>query len=279
MLRIAILYICTGEYKVLWREFFESFEEFFLPSCVKEYFVFTDADSVDYEKENKRIHHIYQQAMPWPYPTLLRFKMFLKKETELEGFDYIFFFNSNAQALTTITEEMILPRKELKEHLVMVKHPSFNWSIVVNPYDRNPHSRAYIPYGLGKVYIQACILGGDRKAFLKMTRKLAKDIDQDLKKNVIALWHDESYVQRYLLFRKDYRLLGREYARQKIFPDEENMIIMRPKEQYFDVEGFKAAAPPETELSRFAIKWNYYTKELAERRILRKKRKQQAKNK
>ncbi len=263
MQKIAILYICTGKYQVLWKEFYESFEKLFLTSCSKDYYVFTDADSIEYEQDNHRIHRIYQEALPWPYPTLLRFKMFLKIEKELKSYDYIFFFNSNAEARMQITEEMILPRKEFKESLVMVKHPSFNWSVLNNPYDRNFHSKAYIPYGLGKVYIQACILGGTSKAFMRMTKTISDRIDRDLKKDVIALWHDESYVNRYLVFRRDYRLLGREFARQRLHPDSECVILMRPKEDYFNVESVKAEAE-ETALSKNNLKWNHYNLLLAE---------------
>ena len=76
MKKIAIFYICTGKYNVLWKEFFLSSEEFFLPEFHKEYFVFTDAKSLEYEEENKNIHRIKQEKLPWPYPTLYRFKMF-----------------------------------------------------------------------------------------------------------------------------------------------------------------------------------------------------------
>lgn len=43
---IGILYICTGPYILFWKDFYESFEEKFLPSYQKKYFVFTDADTV-----------------------------------------------------------------------------------------------------------------------------------------------------------------------------------------------------------------------------------------
>lgn len=273
MKRIAILYICTGKYSVLWKEFYESFESLFLPHCQKDYYVFTDAKIIEFEKDNCRIHRIYQEALPWPYPTLLRFRMFLSIKNELSVYDYIFFFNSNAQALKTITEEMVLPRKKYNEKLVVVKHPSFNWSILDNPYDRNPRCRAYIPYGFGKVYVQACILGGKNSSFLKMAKKIAHSIDCDLKKGVIALWHDESYVQRYILFRKNYRLLGREFARQNLLTNKENIIYMRPKEKYFDVDQIKENAPA-TQLSVFANKWNHFTRLLAEKKLYKKQKHQ-----
>ena len=209
MKRVAILYICTGIYSVLWKEFYESFEEFFLPDCSKEYYVFTDSTCLMCNKMNN-VHSIYQETMEWPYPTLLRFEMFLRIEGVLKKYDYIYFFNANAKAVSLITQDMVFPRIQYKEHLVVVKHPYYNKSIIDNPYDRNVHSKAFIPYGFGKVYVQACILGGDSKSFIKMSKTLCKKIRCDIRNNVTALWHDESHVNRYILFRRDYRLLGRE---------------------------------------------------------------------
>ena len=76
MKKVAVLYICTGKYSILWKEFYESFEKHFLPDCKKEYFVFTDADKIEYEDNNSSIHRIAQEALQWPYSTLLRFHMF-----------------------------------------------------------------------------------------------------------------------------------------------------------------------------------------------------------
>ena len=76
MSRIAVLYICTGEYSVFWKDFYNSFEEKFLVDHDKEYFVFTDAENL-FGTANKRIHLIYQENLGWPGNTLFRFKMFL----------------------------------------------------------------------------------------------------------------------------------------------------------------------------------------------------------
>ena len=75
-MKIAILYICTGKYDIFWKEFFESYEELFLPNSEKEYFVFTDAEELYAEKNCERIHRIYQEQLGWPKDTLMRFHMF-----------------------------------------------------------------------------------------------------------------------------------------------------------------------------------------------------------
>ena len=61
MLKIAILYICTGKYDVFWKEFYRSCEQYFLPNSNKNYFVFTDSKELYDEKNNDKIFKIYQE--------------------------------------------------------------------------------------------------------------------------------------------------------------------------------------------------------------------------
>ena len=249
MKKVAIFYICTGKYNVLWKEFYESSEKFFLPEYHKEYFVFTDADSLEHEEQNKAIHRIKQEKLPWPYPTLYRFKMFNTQYERVKDFDYAFFFNANAKFIKTISADSILPTND-ENGLVVVKHPRYraceNFDF---PYDRNFKCQAYIKYGKGKVYVQGCIIGGTAEAFFTMSKKLETQIDEDLSKNIIARWHDESYLNRYVL-KKRYKLLPIQFANNVETVFEDTMIWMRPKHLFFDVEKVKADSDC-TELGKF----------------------------
>lgn len=53
-IKIAVLYIVTGRYTCFWNEFYESCEKYLLNDAEKKYFVFTDAEYLDYE-ENENI--------------------------------------------------------------------------------------------------------------------------------------------------------------------------------------------------------------------------------
>lgn len=239
MKKIGILYICTGVYKVLWKEFYESAEKYLLPELEKHYYVFTDADAVDYEDENPRIHRIWQEAYPWPYATLKRFSIFLQCEEELKKFDYLFFFNADAQFVYPINQYMILPREYLGEELVVVRHSGYYKASKYDySYDRNPRSKAFIPYGKGKVYVTGSINGGTAEGYLKMCRVLASRVEDDLKHGIIAKWHDESHLNRYVLEHKNYRLLSSEFTH----PSQEwwkvpfdAIVILRDKSKYFDL--------------------------------------------
>ena len=51
---------------------------------------------------------------------------------------------------------------------------------------------------------------GDFKGVFGYARQLKKNIDDDLDKGIVAVWHDESHLNRYIL-KKNPKLLGLEY--------------------------------------------------------------------
>ena len=91
---IAILYICTVEYVLFWENFYVSAEKHLLLDYEKHYFVFTDIAEI-FMGHLPNIHLQYQQALPWPYPTLYRFKFFKSIQKQLKQFDFTYFFNAN----------------------------------------------------------------------------------------------------------------------------------------------------------------------------------------
>ena len=85
MKKVAALYMCTGQYLKLWPEFLASAEKYLLKQCEVHYFVFTDADHLEGEESNSRVHRIFQKPQPWPYTTLKRFEIFLQIEAREDG--------------------------------------------------------------------------------------------------------------------------------------------------------------------------------------------------
>lgn len=108
MKTLAVLYICTGAYVALWRDFYPNFKANFLPDCDRTFFVFTDADHIAYE-DAPDVRRIPQQALPWPYSTMQRFDAFLGQEAALAKFDYLFFANANLRCTRVISAAELLP--------------------------------------------------------------------------------------------------------------------------------------------------------------------------
>lgn len=238
MSKVAILYICTGKYDVFWKEFYISCEKNFLPTAYKKYFVFTDSKELYSEKDNARICKIYQQKMGWPYDTLMRFELFSHIEKELEGFDYIFFFNANALFLRTVNESQLL---DPTNKLFVVMHPGWvKRNKFFLPYERNKKSTAYIPYGNGSRYFMGGVNGGTSVAYLKLINTLKENIQVDLNNNIIAKWHDESHLNRYMLDCKKYKVLSPSFG----YPEGwklpyEPIVLIRDKDKFFNTSNIK----------------------------------------
>lgn len=192
MKKVAVLYICTGRYSQFWNNFYFGCEKFFLPNCHKEYFVFTDANI---KTSNKRIHKIKQKKLGWPYDTLFRFRMFNSIKEELKKFDYLFFLNANMQFVDAVNED-ILPSK--KQKLLAVQHPAFyNKSRDEFTYETNLLSTAFIKLTEGKGYYMGGFNGGIATDYLQLIEQLDAAIDEDITNGIIALWHDESHLNKY----------------------------------------------------------------------------------
>lgn len=238
---IGILYICTGPYTAFWEDFFNTFEENFLPNTEKIYFVFTDSDEIYMEHKCSRVKRIKLSAMPWPLVTLLRFDTFLSIREELEKCDYLMFSNANIVCEGKVMEEDFLPRKEMNEKMCFTEHPGY-WRKKPQyvPYERSKKSLAYIPYNCGQPYIIGAMFCGFTQDFLEMSSLLKSRIEEDLKKNVIARWHDESHINRYIVGKNNYRLLSPAYCYPiGIEIPFERLICAVSKIAKFDVNKFK----------------------------------------
>lgn len=193
--KIAVLYIATGRYIIFWDGFYQSAEKNFLPNYKKHYFVFTDAET---QKFGKNVTRIYRKQHAWPYDTLDRFDLFASIENQLKKYDYIYFLNANAEIVSVVGDE-ILPTVE---HGIMVAcHPTYYYERNTDkyPYERNPKSAAYIPFGRGKYYVQGSFNGGRSKDYLKLIHELKEKTASDKQNGIMAIWHDESHLNKYIL--------------------------------------------------------------------------------
>lgn len=231
-MKIGILYICTGAYTVFWKDFYLSAGKNFLPGAEKHYFVFTDSPGIAFEKDNRHIHRIYQADLGWPGNTLRRFEMFLRIEKELMTMDYLFFCNANLLCLKKITTAELLPQGE--QNLAATLHPGyFNKPRKKYTYETNPLSTACISENEGQYYFAGGFNGGKTGAFLQAAKIMRDDIREDATKNIIAVWHDESHWNRYLVDRSDIKILSPEY----LYPEGLSLpfvpkIIVRDKKNF-----------------------------------------------
>lgn len=224
-MKIAIFSICLGKYEIFFEEFYASINSLFLPQHEKIFYIFTDKKLPDH----KNLKTFHQEKMGWPKDTMMRFHLMNKIKDELILNDYIFFFNLNMKAIKQINEE-VLPREE-NDYLMGCIHPGhYNWPVNSFPYERNPKSNCFIPYNTGNFYYQGCFNGGRSLEFLKMSEIIEKNIDKDLENNIIPLWHDESMLNHYYVYKNPLTMPYSYIAIEDKFGDP--IMIQRDKTKY-----------------------------------------------
>ena len=261
-MKIGILYLCTGKYTVFWPEFYKNFEKNFLPGCPKTYLVFTDAPQIAHETK-PNVRRIEQEALPWPYSTMERFRIFLTREQELREFDYLFYANANLECRGPIQPGEFLPRGG-QETLVAVCHlPYYGKPPRFHPYDRNPRSRACIPYNCGQYYVAGGLNGGQAGSYLALCRELARRTQEDLDHGVIARQHDESQLNRMVAEHPEwFRILGPEFCVPEETPVPNERIRVLQKNRFLDVSAVKGRSTPKNFIQRtweaFRLNWMPY---------------------
>ena len=200
-MRIGLLIIATSRYVQFLEDLVGSARRFFFAGHEVTPFVFTDAASVP--RGAVRLPVVHQ---PWPAMTLKRFHLFCEHAELFEDLDYLFYVDADMRFVAPC-DEAALPGRG--DRLVAVAHPAFyrrprwwrrgpRWRPARLPFERNPASLACVADLSQGPYFAGGFNGGFADSFLTMARSLRDAVDHDLERGVVAVWHDESHLNRYL---------------------------------------------------------------------------------
>ena len=195
--KIAIVYICTGKYEMFWDDFYYTCKKNFYPQNEKHFFVFTDSNRI-IEKHEENVTIIYQKKAGWPFDTLLRYNWFCMVQDKLLKYDYCYYFNANTKLIKK-TNESIIPFPSFERPLLLNIHSHMYDDVTGELFqpERNSCSKAYIPDGSYCRAYSGGFFGGKSEAFVKMCTVLRDWINEDLENGIIAIWHDQSHLQKY----------------------------------------------------------------------------------
>ena len=190
-MKICILTIATNKYLQFVEKLYNNIEERFLNGHEINCLLFTEHE-IEENSDNVKVHYIDHE--PWPMPTLKRYNFFLKEKDYILQHDYCFYLDADMRIDAQVGDE-ILGELVATMHPYQTFYPKQDRS-----YDRNPNSLAYVPLGQeGEHYYAGGFNGGSTKRFMEMAEVIADRVNKDLEKDVIALWHDESQMNRYLI--------------------------------------------------------------------------------
>lgn len=197
--KVGLCIMATGRYDAYAQRFIESARKHFLKNHEVTYFVFTDGKV----KDSSDVVQIYQKRLGWPHDTLMRFAVYGQHKDALAAMDYLFASDADMLFVAPV-EDKILGR------LVATQHPGYVGRR--GTYETDSKSTAYVAFHEGKHYFAGGFYGAERDAFFAMMDTLTEKIEIDLKKKYIAIWHDESHLNRYFIDHRPTVILAPTYC-------------------------------------------------------------------
>lgn len=217
-MKVAISFIGTNKYLNFLPRYYENIEKYFLPKSEKTILVFTDGE-LDETPETLKVFS--QEHLDWPYITLKRFEILNKAREIISDHDWFVFIDADALVVDRIDEDEFFTDKPL----FGVHHPCHFLKMQPHTqspgaYEQNPKSEAYIDLskGLPDVYWQGCLWGGQVPQVCAMIDELQARVDRDLKNDIVAVWHDESQINKYFYENQDQvHTFSSEFAYPEVF--------------------------------------------------------------
>lgn len=200
---IGFLVMATGSYTQFIEPLVASTEKYVLPDYDKTFFVFTDGDL---QTSRKNIVRVEQKRLGWPFDTLKRFEVYLKHKDVFKHMDYVFGIDADMLFVGDVRQE-ILSDLVGTRHFAYARYPRKYF-----PYETAKKSRARVASNEGRYYYCGGFYGGRYDRVIKMLESLVSAIDDDLSRDVIAQWHDESHLNRYFIDTTPTRILPGNYC-------------------------------------------------------------------
>jgi hypothetical protein len=237
---IGILTIATNKYIDYWMEMVESFEKIVSDPKSHTFYVFTD----ETEKAlNFRLIHpglnikvITIESMSFPEATLMRYKVYSNFKDELKN-----------EVLMHLDADMLIRDSDFLQlesiainslrEIVLVSHPGY-WRLKglaaartymssptlllrdfykwikkggIGSWETDASSQSYVPRQLRRNYVCGGIWLGRNHSFKQLCLELSVLTDVDLMNNIMAIWHDESFINMWAS-KNEFTLLGPSYC-------------------------------------------------------------------
>ncbi|KAM8933951.1 histo-blood group ABO system transferase-like [Pelodytes ibericus] len=211
--RIGLTVFAIKKYTVFVKTFIETAEQFFMVGHPVNYYLFTDrVNDIDVSSFNlKERRKVILLEVPsyqrWQDVSMRRMEMLRDRSHQL--------FINEVEYLVCVDVDMKFSDDvgvEILSDLFGTLHPGlYGTSREQFTYERNPQSKAYIPKDEGDFYYAGGYFGGKVEEVYNLTNFCHNAMMTDKAKNIEAIWHDESYLNKYLLHHKPTKILSPEY--------------------------------------------------------------------
>jgi len=223
-MNFAIISIATGiKYVHYWEELVLSFESSSVDVSKITFYLLTDhvSECEEFaESKGLRVECFEIPKYGWPEATLLRYREILNVSDKISE-DVLIYLDADM----LICQDFIstLSPKDWENGIALVAHPgywrssgiSFITHYFQNPtkilrdvflqfrfgglgtWERNPKSFAFVQRRFRKRYVCGGTWMGWKTEFLDLVSECSQAVDNDLERNFIAIWHDESHLNKW----------------------------------------------------------------------------------
>ncbi|CAN2391836.1 Histo-blood group ABO system [Pristimantis euphronides] len=209
--RIGLTVFAIKKYTVFVKIFIETAEQFFMVGHKVTYYVFTDRSNaipnVTLAEGRKLVILEVSSYHRWQEVSMRRMEMIRDYSWQR--------FRHEVDYLVCVDVDMRFSDDvgvEILSDVFGTLHPAFYQASREHfTYERRKESTAYIPHDEGDFYYAGGYFGGTVEEVYKLTHFCYSKIMTDRDNHIEAVWHDESYLNKYFLYYKPTKILSPEY--------------------------------------------------------------------
>ncbi|XP_038193992.2 histo-blood group ABO system transferase 1-like [Arvicola amphibius] len=209
---IGLTVFAIKKYVVFLKLFLETAEQHFMVGHKVIYYVFTDRPAdvpqVPLGAGRKLVVLTVRNYSRWQDVSMHRMEMIshFSERRFLHEVDYLVCADVDMKFRDHVGVEIL-------SALFGTLHPGFyRSSRGAFTYERRPKSQAYIPRDEGDFYYAGGFFGGSVVEVHHLTKACHQAMVEDKANGIEAVWHDESHLNKYLLYHKPTKVLSPEYV-------------------------------------------------------------------
>lgn len=162
--------------------------------------------------------------LPWPYPTLLRYRAFDAYREVLGQVDVLLYVDVDSIFVADLDIRNV-------SGLLAVDHPGYIGVARADlPYERRNSSVCSVGPDEGDRYFCGGIQGGGASAYLEASSTLAALVQEDVSRGLVPLWHDESAWNRLCVSFPPTMVLGPEHCSPEHVHNPDAVIVALDKD-------------------------------------------------
>ncbi|XP_056394037.1 histo-blood group ABO system transferase-like [Hyla sarda] len=209
--RIGLTVFAIKKYTVFLQTFVETAEKFFMVGHKVNYYIFTDRPNdmpnITLAEGRQLVVLKVLSYKRWQEVSMRRMEMIrdYSKERFIHEVDYLVCVDVDMKFSDEVGVEIL-------SDVFGTLHPGYNGGPRERfTYERRKASTAYIPPDEGDFYYAGGYFGGTVEEVYKLTNFCHTAMMTDKGNNIEAVWHDESYLNKYFLYHKPTKILSQEY--------------------------------------------------------------------